>query len=59
MQAVNTWRTWEGTVQKTTPGGRIERNFVNDVTTAGAQEDNQVIEDLSSVLGKSVTMAFA
>jgi phage/plasmid-like protein (TIGR03299 family) len=56
VQAVNTWRTWEGTVRKAT-GGRLERNLTNDVTEAGSKEDLKVLDDLSSVLDRTLSFA--
>jgi phage/plasmid-like protein (TIGR03299 family) len=58
VQAVNTYRTWEGIVRRV-EGGRLERNFTSDVTGANADEDNKVIEDLAQVLGRKVTLALA
>lgn len=58
VQAVNTWRTWNGIVRNA-PGGRLERNFTSDVTGANAKEDNKVIADLAKVLEKEKTLAFS
>lgn len=58
VQAVNTWRTWNGIVRNV-QGGRLERNFTSDVTGANAKEDSQVIADLAKVLEREKTLAFA
>lgn len=58
VQAVNTWRTWEGTVRNVA-GGRLERNLTNDVTGAGSKEDVKVLEDLGNVLHRTFTTACA
>jgi phage/plasmid-like protein (TIGR03299 family) len=53
VQADNTWRTWNRTVQGA-DGGRMERNFTNMVEGKTEKEDAKVLAVLSKVLGRQL-----
>lgn len=56
LQAANTYRTWEGIV-KGADGGRLERNFTNDVFGLTAKGDLDALEKLAEVKARKLQVA--
>lgn len=56
LQAANTYRTWNGIVRGA-DGGRLERNFTNDVCGATGKADLEVMSKLAKVLDRELVTA--
>ncbi len=56
LQLDNTYRTWNQTV-KNVDGGRLERNFSNDVFGITSKGDAEALQVLADIKGKTLTFA--
>ena len=56
LQLDNTWRTWNRIVRGS-DGGRIERNLLNQVTGANADDDQKALDILADVQSRKLVFA--